>query len=63
MALTREDCILVIKGNQNIFNKFNVLSADFLPAQSTKSNSESRILNESGREGLGHRIGRMQDEA
>ena len=52
MALTREDCILVIKGNQNIFNKFNVLSADFLPAQSTKSNSESCILNESGRKGL-----------
>ena len=42
---------LSYKGNQNIFNNFNVLSADFLRAQSTKSNSESRILNESGREG------------
>ena len=42
---------LSFKGNQNILNNFNLLSADFLRAQSTKSNSESRILNESGREG------------
>ena len=42
---------LSYKGNQNIFNNFNALSADFLRAQCIKSNSESRILNESGREG------------
>ena len=38
---------LSYKGNQNIFNN----SPDFLCAQCIKSNCESRILNESGREG------------
>ena len=42
---------LSYKGNQNIFNNFNARSADFLRAQCIKSNSEFRILNESGREG------------
>ena len=42
---------LSYKGNQNIFNNFNALSADFLRAQCIKSKSEFRILNESGRKG------------
>ena len=42
---------LSYKGNQNIFNNFNALSADFLSAQCIKSNNEFRILNESDREG------------
>ena len=50
-GLIKEGLHLSYKGNQNIFNNFNVLSADFLRAQCIKSNSESRILNESGREG------------
>ena len=54
---------LSCKGNQNIFfNNFNVLSADFLRAQCTKSNSKSRIVNEAV-ERVQLRFGRMQDEA
>ena len=51
MAQTKGGLHLSYKGNQNIFSNFNALSADFLRAQGTKSNIESRVLNESGREG------------
>ena len=50
-GLNKRGLHLSYKGNQNIFNNFNVLPTDFLRAQCIKSNSEYRILNESGREG------------
>ena len=50
-GLNKGELHLSYKGNQNIFNNFNVLSADFLRVQCIKSNSESHILNESSREG------------